>query len=108
MEKESVLLNKPEGVTLIEYFNSLNVFDKRTLIDELSDAKLNVDTSVKYTMPYFVLTIVASIVGISFYPTTLSFAYFGLLTGVLGYMVFKKLKTSFQFKAVIDHMTSNM
>jgi hypothetical protein len=108
MEKQSVLLNKPEGVTLIEYFNSLNVFDKRTLIDELCDAKLVVDTSVKSTMPYFVLTILASIVGTSFYPTAISFAYFGLLTGFLGYKVFKKLKTSLQFKSVIDYMTVNM
>ena len=40
---ESVLLNQPEGMTLVEYFNTLNIFDKRQLLNELSDVKSSIE-----------------------------------------------------------------
>jgi len=108
MEAESILLKKPSGMDLIEYFKSLNVFEKRSLIDELSDVKSNIDKSVKSTMPYFALVFAASVFGTSVYPTALSFIYFGLITVGFGFMITKKVKSSLRFKFIIEHMTKNM
>lgn len=105
---ESVLLKKPQGVSLMDYFNSLDIFDKRQLINELSDAKSSIDDSVKASMPYFMIVLVSSILGVILVPTIVAFTYFGLITVIFGFLFLKKIKGSLNFKFVIDHMKENM
>ena len=105
---ESVLLNKPSNVTLTEYFKSLAVFDKRSLLNELSDAKSNNDESVKSFFPYFLFVTVCSVLGLMISVTVGSLIVFGGMTLVMTFFLLKTYKTSLQFKIVIDHLTKNM
>lgn len=105
---ESVLLKKPQEVSLMDYFKSLDVFEKRQLINELSEVKSSIDDRIKASSPYFGVVVLASTLGILMGPSVGAFVYFGLITGIFGFVILKKLKTSLNFKFVIDNMTKNM
>jgi hypothetical protein len=104
----SVLSKKPSNVTLTEYFKTLNVFEKRELLNELSDAKSYNDKAVKSFTPYFLVVLVCSILGLMISVTPASLLVFGVMTSVMTFFLVKTAKTSIQFKIVIDHLTKNM
>lgn len=106
--ENSVLLNKPDGVGLMDYFKSLDVFLKRKLINELSEVKEDIDNSIKSAMPYFSVVVMASVLGVMMGPSIGAFVFFGSISSIFGFMMLKKLKTALNFKFVIDNMTKNM
>ena len=105
---ETVLSKKPSDVTLVEYFKTLDVFDKRSLINELSGAKSYNDETIKQYMPYFATVVICTILSLLISVTAFSLVFFGGLTLVMTYYLIKTVKTSLQFKFVIDHLTKNM
>lgn len=105
---DSVLLRKPSNVTLTDYFKSLDVFDKRTLLNELSEAKSYNDAAVKSFTPYFLIVLVCSILGLMISVTPASLIVFGGMTSFMTFFLIKTAKTSIQFKIVIDYLTKNM
>lgn len=105
---ESVLLKKPTDVTLTDYFNTLNVFDKRTLINELSDVKTNYDDAIKSFMPYYMTVIVCCILGLLISYSTVSLITFGLLFSIVTIFLIKNVRITYKFRIVIDYLNKNM
>jgi hypothetical protein len=105
---ETVLSKKPSDMTLVEYFKTLDVFDKRFLINELSDAKSYNDETIRQYIPYFITVVVCTILSLLISVTTFSLIFLGGLTLVMTYYLVKTVKTSLQFKFVINHLIKNM
>ncbi len=106
--ENSVLLNKPDNLTLVEYFDKLDIFDKRNLLNELKAAKMQIDSSFKSFLPYLVLVLVSSILGVSVLSNIYSYIYFGSISGIMLFFAIKNLKKSFNFKVVIDFLTKKI
>lgn len=105
---ETVLSKKPTNMTLVEYFKTLDVFDKRSLINELSDAKSYNDETIRQYMPYFTTVVICTVLSLLISVTAFSLVFFGGLTLVMTYYLIKTLKTSLQFKFVIDQLKKIM
>ena len=80
MEKNTaqVLNNIPQGVELKEYFNSLDAFEKRELIDEIKEIASSWVAKSKRMLPLAILSFVCSFV--CYFGTTQSWAGLYLLS----------------------------
>ena len=103
---ESVLLNQPEGMTLVEYFNTLNIFDKRQLLNELSDVKSSIDGRLSSYKKVMAFVMVFSVVGFMSSPGLYSGIYFGSINVVMLFFLLKNTHQSNKFKFVIDKLTT--
>ena len=108
MKNHSVLLNKPQEIGLIEYFNSLNVFDKRNLINELLYVKKDIDESLKSSAPYFLIMLMFCVLGTLINPIVSSFIIFSIISVFFGSFFLRELLKSLRFKFIISHMNKNM
>ena len=103
---ESVLLNQPEGMTLVQYFNTLDIFEKRQLLNELSDVKNAMDGRLSTYKKIMSFVMIISVIGFMSMPGIYSGIYFGLINLVMLFFLVKNSHQSNKFKFVIDKLTS--
>jgi len=103
---ESILLKQPEGMTLVEYFNTLNIFEKRQLLNELSDVKSSIDGRLSSYKKVVAFVMIVSVVGFMSLPGLYSGIYFGAINLIMLFFLLKNTHQSNKFKFVIDHLTS--
>ena len=75
-----MLSQKPENLSLIEYFNTLNVFDKRELINDLRAFKSISDKSLRYFKYLLAFSVLSSVICISILPNILVVSAYTLLS----------------------------
>lgn len=108
MQKESVLLKKPNQMSLIEYFDTLDPFDKRQLLDELEQSKEVFQQSLDGFKPWFAVVIFCSVIGIICLPNIWFILYFCLLSGFMSFLFFKRWNLIRKFKMVINYLTQRL
>lgn len=108
MQKESVLLKKPNQMSLIEYFDTLDPFDKRHLLDELEQSKDVFQQSLDGFKPWFAVVIFCSVIGIICLPNIWFILYFCLLSGFMSFLFFKRWNLIRKFKMVINYLTQRL
>ena len=90
-----MLSQKPENLSLIEYFNTLNVFDKRELINDLRAFKSISDKSLRYFKYLLAFSVLSSVICISILPNILVVSAYTLLSLGVFVIFYKKYKISF-------------
>lgn len=103
-----ILSKKPENLSLIEYSNTLNVFDKRELINELELFKSMSDKSFKYFKYLLAFSVLSSVICISILPNILVVSTYTALSLGVFVIFYKKYKISIKYKSVIDYLQKNM
>lgn len=103
-----ILSQKPENLSLIEYSNTLNVFDKRELINELELFKSMSDKSFKYFKYLLAFSVLSSVICISILPNILVVSTYTALSLGVFVIFYKKYKISIKYKSVIDYLQKNM
>jgi len=103
-----ILSQKPENLSLIEYFKTLNVFDKRELINELELSKSKSDKSLKYFKYLLTFSVLSSVICISILPDILVVSTYTALSLGVFVIFYKKYKISIKYKSVIDYLQKNM
>ena len=103
-----MLSQKPENLSLIEYFNTLNVFDKRELINNLRAFKSISDKSLRYFKYLLAFSVLSSVICISILPNILVVSTNTLLSLGVFVIFYKKYKISFKYKSVIEYLQKNM
>ena len=103
-----ILSQKPENLSLIEYFNTLDVFDKRELINELELFKSMSDKSFKYFKYLLAFSVLSSVICISILPNILVVSTYTALSLGVFVIFYKKYKISIKYKSVIDYLQKNM
>ena len=103
-----MLSQKPENLSLIEYFNTLNVFDKRELINDLRAFKSISDKSLRYFKYLLAFSVLSSVICISILPNILVVSAYTLLSLGVFVIFYKKYKISFKYKSVIEYLQNNM
>ena len=103
-----MLSQKPENLSLIEYFNTLNVFDKRELINDLRAFKSISDKSLRYFKYLLAFSVLSSVICISILPNILVVSAYTLLSLGVFVIFYKKYKISIKYKSVIEYLQKNM
>ena len=103
-----MLSKKHENLSLIEYFNTLNVFDKRELINNLRAFKSISDKSLRYFNYLLAFSVLSSVICISILPNILVVSTNTLLSLGVFVIFYKKYKISFKYKSVIEYLQKNM
>ena len=103
-----MLSQKPENLSLIEYFNTLNVFDKRELINDLRAFKSISDKSLRYFKYLLAFSVLSSVICISILPNILVVSAYTLLSLGVFVIFYKKYKISIKYKSVIEYLQNNM
>lgn len=104
-----MIINKiPKDLTLTQYFDQLDPFEKRQLLDELETYKSFTQHTIDKFKPYFILVILSSVLGIWCMPTLWSILYFTTISGVMTWFWLKKVKTVKMFTAVHQYLTSRL
>lgn len=103
-----ILSQKPKNLSLIEYFNTLNVFDKRELVNELELFKSISDKSLRYFNYLLAFSVLSSVICISILPNILVVSTYTLLSLSVFVIFYKKYKTSIKYKSVIEYLQKNM
>ena len=85
-----MLSQKPENLSLIEYFNTLNVFDKRELINDLRAFKSISDKSLRYFKYLLAFSVLSSVICISILPNILVVSAYTLLSLGVFVIFYKK------------------
>ena len=108
MKTELLIAKKPKDVSMLDYFSSLDVFDKRNLIGEITIVKAMTDLKVKNALFTFITSI---IVGLSFsilLPTTLVISFYSLISICIGAYLIKKIHMANTFSSLIKYLEKNM
>jgi uncharacterized membrane protein len=103
-----MLSQKPENLSLIEYFNTLNVFDKRELINNLRAFKSISDKSLRYFNYLLAFSVLSSVICIAILPNILVVSTYTLLSLGVFVIFYKKYKISIKYKTVIEYLQKNM
>jgi hypothetical protein len=103
-----MLSQKPENLSLIEYFNTLNVFDKRELINDLRAFKSISDKSLRYFNYLLAFSVLSSVICIAILPNILVVSTYTLLSLGVFVIFYKKYKISIKYKTVIEYLQKNM
>ncbi len=106
--KYSILLKKPKNLSLVEYFDTLTVFDKRELINDLIAFKSISDKSLRYFNYLLAFSVLSSVICIAILPNVLVVSTYTLLSLSVFFIFYKKYKTSIKYKSVIDYLQKNM
>lgn len=103
---ESALSKQPQSITLIEYFNTLNIFEKRQLLDELTDVKSSIDSRLITYKKIMSFVMIISVIGLMLIPGYYSVIYFTVINFFMLFFLVKNSHQSNKFKFVIDKLTS--
>lgn len=105
---ESILEKKPLKMSLVDYFDSLDPFDKRTLLNELENSKEFFENSLDKFKPWLLVVVISSIFGFCMMPNIWTLLYFGSISGFMLWLFFKRYNLIKKFKLVINHLTKRL
>ena len=103
-----MLSQKSENLSLIEYFKTLKVFDKRELINALRAFESISDKSLRYFKYLLAFSVLSSVICISILPNILVVSTNTLLSLGVFVIFYKKYKISLKYKSVIEYLQKNM
>jgi hypothetical protein len=104
----TLISKKPDNLSLVEYFQTLDVFDKRELINDLRVFKSISDKSLRYFKYLLAFSVLSSVICISILPTILVISAYTLLSLGVFVIFYKKYKISIKYKSVIEYLQKNM
>lgn len=103
-----LISKKPDNLSLVEYFQTLDVFDKRELINDLRVFKSISDKSLRYFKYLLAFSVLSSVICISILPNILVVSANTLLSLGVFVIFYKKYKISIKYKSVIEYLQKNM
>jgi len=104
----TIISKKPDNLSLVEYFQTLDVFDKRELIIDLRAFKSISDKSLRYFKYLLAFSVLSSVICISILPNILVVSTYTLLSLGVFVIFYKKYKISIKYKFVIEYLQKNM
>jgi len=104
----TLISKKPDNLSLVEYFQTLDVFDKRELINNLGTFKSISDKSLRYFKYLLAFSVLSSVICISILPNILVVSTYTLLSLGVFVIFYKKYKISIKYKFVIEYLQKNM
>lgn len=104
----TILSNKPVNLSLIEYFKTLDVFDKRNLINELELFNSYNHSLIKKNLYFFIIWNILSFFCMLISTSYLTFYIYVIVTIFFGFIISKKFITSIKYNQVIDYLQKNM
>jgi hypothetical protein len=104
----TLISKKPDNLSLVEYFQTLDVFDKRELINGLRAFKSISDKSLRYFKYLLAFSVLSSVICISILPNILVVSTYTLLSLGVFVIFYKKYKISIKYKFVIEYLQKNM
>jgi len=104
----TLISKKPDNSSLVEYFQTLDVFDKRELINDLRVFKSISDKSLRYFNYLLAFSVLSSVICIAILPNILVVSTYTLLSLSVFFIFYKKYKTSIKYKSVIDYLQKNI
>ena len=103
-----LISKKPDNLSLIEYFQTLDVFDKRQLIQELEVFNSVIKDSVKTRLFTLIVSLVVGLIFIIIEPTLLVVSFYSIISLVILTLLFRKYSSLNKFNKVIDFLQQNM
>lgn len=104
----TIISKKPDNLSLVEYFQTLDVFDKRELINDLRAFKSISDKSLRYFNYLLAFSVLSTVICISILPNILVVSTNTLLSLGVFVIFYKKYKISIKYKFVIEYLQKNM
>ena len=104
----TIISKKPDNLSLVEYFQTLDVFDKRELIIDLRAFKSISDKSLRYFKYLLAFSVLSTVICISILPNILVVSTNTLLSLGVFVIFYKKYKISIKYKFVIEYLQKNM
>jgi ABC-type bacteriocin/lantibiotic exporter with double-glycine peptidase domain len=104
----TIISKKPDNLSLVEYFNTLDVFDKRELIQELEVFNSVIKDSVKTHLFTLIVSLVVGCIFITLQPTLLVVSFYSIISSVILVLLFRKYSSLNKFNKVIDFLQQNM
>ena len=103
-----LISKKPDNLSLVEYFQTLDVFDKRQLIQELEVFNSVIKDSVKTHLFTLIVSLVVGLIFIIIEPTLLVVSFYSIISLVILTLLFRKYSSLNKFNKVIDFLQQNM
>ena len=104
----TLISKKPDNLSLVEYFQTLDVFDKRQLIQELEVFNSVIKDSVKTRLFTLIVSLVVGLIFIILEPTLLVVSFYSIISLVILTLLFRKYSSLNKFNKVIDFLQQNM
>ena len=104
----TLISKKPDNLSLVEYFQTLDVFDKRQLIQELEVFNSVIKDSVKTHLFTLIVSLVVGLIFIIIEPTLLVVSFYSIISLVILTLLFRKYSSLNKFNKVIDFLQQNM
>lgn len=102
---ESILKNLPEGNSMSDYFCTLNIFEKRQLLNELEDIKSSTQKHLDKYKKILVLVLFLSAFGYVCLPCLFTGIYYAALNACGLYIYYKFNKRTENYQFLIDYLT---
>lgn len=102
---ESILKNLPEGNSMSDFFCTLNIFEKRQLLNELEDIKSSMEKRLSLCKKLMVFVLFLSAFGYVSYPSLFYGIYYGCLNAYLLYIFYKFNRRIENYQFLIDYLT---
>ena len=103
-----LISKKPDNLSLVEYFQTLDVFDKRQLIQELEVFNSVIKDSIKTRLFTLIVSLVVGLIFIIIEPTLLVVSFYSIISLVILTLLFRKYSSLNKFNKVIDFLQQNM
>ena len=104
----TLISKKPDNLSLVEYFQTLDVFDKRQLIQELEVFNSVIKDSIKTRLFTLIVSLVVGLIFIIIEPTLLVVSFYSIISLVILTLLFRKYSPLNKFNKVIDFLQQNM
>jgi hypothetical protein len=106
---ESVLLKMPENILLDEYFKTLDIFDRRTLLNEFEDVKNGFDKKAKRLKLLLFFSILSIITLFPHIDNNIYIiVYFVIINIIMLISIIRNTNRSYKFRIVIDKLKKMM
>ena len=93
----TLISKKPDNLSLVEYFQTLDVFDKRQLIQELEVFNSVIKDSVKTRLFTLIVSLVVGLIFIIIEPTLLVVSFYSIISLVILTLLFRKYSSLNKF-----------
>lgn len=104
----TLISKKPDNLGLVEYFQTLDVFDKRQIIQELEVFNSVIKDSAKTHLFTLIVSLIVGLIFIILEPTLLVVSFYGIISLVILTLLFRKYSSLNKFNKVIDFLQQNM
>ena len=104
----TLISKRPHNLSLVEYFQTLDLFDKRQLIQELEVFNSVIKDSIKTRLFTLIVSLVVGLIFIIIEPTLLVVSFYSIISLVILTLLFRKYSSLNKFNKVIDFLQQNM